>query len=73
MQNNTQKIIAYLISTVKIARVSDKYFIYLYFREMEQIRYIMCYCKLTYDDNIILVMFFIEMSCIILFLQLSNQ
>ena len=34
---------------------------------MEQKIYIMCYCTLTYDDNLILVMLFIEISCIIVF------
>ena len=28
----------------------------------------MCYCPLNYDDNLILVMFYIEILCIIIFL-----
>ena len=30
---------------------------------------IMCYCILNYDDNLILVMLYIKMSCIIVFLN----
>ena len=36
-------------------------------------RYVMFYCPLTYDDHLILAIFYIKMSCIILFPQLSNQ
>ena len=67
MQNDTHQIIAYCIYTVKIVRVSDQYRFYFYFREMEQIRYIMCYWPLNDDDQLILVMFYIEISCIIFF------
>ena len=30
----------------------------------------MCYCSLTYDDNLIFVMFYIKMACIIFSCQL---
>ena len=36
---------------------------------MEQKRYIMCHCPLTYYDNIIFVMFYIKMSRVIVFLS----
>ena len=72
-KNNTQRIIAYCLSTIKIARVSDQYDFYFHFCNMEQKRYIICYCPLTYDDNLILDMLFIEILCIIFFLEISNQ
>ena len=67
MKNDTHRIITYYISTVKSTRVSDQYCFNFYLREMEQIRYIICYSLLKYDDNIFLVMLFIEMSWLILF------
>ena len=42
MQNNTQRIIAYFLSTVKILGVSDQYCFNFYFHEIEQKKYIMC-------------------------------
>ena len=64
MKNDTQRIIDYCISTFKIMMVSDQYYFYFYFCDIGQKSYIMCYCPLTYDDNIILVMFYIKISCI---------
>ena len=68
VQNNTQRIIDYCISTVKIVRVSDRYF-YFFSVRWNKTRYIICYFQLTYDYNIILDMFILECYVSLFFLQ----
>ena len=52
--------------------VIDIYFITI-FVILNQKIYIMCYYILNHDDNLIFVMFYIKMSCIIFSPQISNQ
>ena len=68
-----QSDIAYCISTVKIRRMSDQYYFNFNICEMEHKSYIMCYYPLTYDDRLILDMFYIKLLCIIIISQISNQ
>ena len=46
--------------TVIIATVSYQYFSYLYYRDIHLHRYILCYFLLTYDDYVILIMFYFK-------------
>ena len=49
--------------------LEGKWLIYIYiFVKWNEKFNTMCYCLLNYDDNIILDMFYIKMSCIIVFL-----
>ena len=68
MQDDTQRIIDYFYSTVKIVRASDWYWFHYYFYDMEQKMYIMCLCALKYDHILIFFITYIKMSCIIVFL-----
>ena len=54
--NDTHRIVG--SSTVKIERVSDKYYVYYNFREIEQGKlHIFSYCIFDYDDNPIFDMY----------------
>ena len=62
MQNDTLRIIAYYRSTVNITRVSDRNCFYFYSHEIELKMFMIYYCPLTYDDYLILDMFYIKLS-----------
>ena len=48
--------------TFIITMVSYQYFSYLYYHNIQQRRYICCYCPLTYNDSVIFIMFYFKLS-----------
>ena len=69
--NNIRMIIGY--STVKIDKVSDWYWFYYNYCEIEQQNVHLCYYILNYDENLIFDLLFSYMSFIIIFSQILNQ
>ena len=59
----------YCCSTVNIYMVLYQYFYYFYFHEVNLQRYICCYFLSTYNNPLILVMFYIKLSRNLYFLS----
>ena len=54
--------VTYFLYTFIITMVSYQYFSYLYYLEIHLLRYICCYCPLTYGNSVIFIMFNFTLS-----------
>ena len=65
--------VTYFCSTVNIDTASYQYCSYLYYQEKHLRKYICFYCRLTYDDYVILNVFYFEMHISFHFSQITVQ